>query len=204
MKAQKWYLHISLLAAALLLALFVKVGSSRACVGRTIYIGYYPSEQEQVIMSRILTVFIDERTGTTVKLVKLKSRDEAYDLLRRNRVSILVDYAGNLLKAYGRKTGEELPLSDFPEVKGKVARALGAVIVGAPGFDSAVSGRGENLGRAVILLSRKMLSRFPAMPRLLRKLRGTLPNESLVRLLEEGGDKAEKVARSFLKKRKLI
>ncbi len=202
MKALIRQLSFFLIAVSLLI--FFR-GYSWSCVGRTIYIGYFPGEPEQVVMAKLLTVFIDERTGTSVKLVKLDSREKAFDFLRKDKVSILVDYAGNLLSVYKEKKGKEVPLSRFPEMKHEVAGWLKAVIVTSPGFDSSLYGRNTNLGKAIILLSRKALSRFPAMPRLLKKLRGVVSNGDMKTLIEGAKvKKPEKVTRSFLKKNKLI
>ncbi|HEX9190896.1 MAG TPA: glycine betaine ABC transporter substrate-binding protein, partial [Candidatus Deferrimicrobiaceae bacterium] len=66
-----------------------------ACVGRTILIGYYDAP-DQVMVANILAVFIDERTGTTVKLSRFGSREEAFEAVRQDKVSIYTDYSAVL------------------------------------------------------------------------------------------------------------
>jgi glycine betaine/choline ABC-type transport system substrate-binding protein len=176
------------------------------CVGRTIYIGYYDDEPEQRIMSSMLSIFIDERTGTSVKLVKLENRAQGFDYLRRDKVSILVDYAGNILDYLDESKGDRGKLSLFSSKRVEIAKKLKAVFVAVPGYDSSVSGaEGENLGKAFVILSKKSLSRFPAMPRLLKKLAGRIDNGVMALFIREiAREKPDRVSRQFLKRNKLI
>src|SRR5512143_4254561 len=84
-------LALAVVASATLLAAAPSPG--RACVGRTLYVGYYDAP-EQVMVAQILSVFIDERTGTTVKMTRFNTRDEAFEAIRNDKVSLYADYSG--------------------------------------------------------------------------------------------------------------
>jgi glycine betaine/choline ABC-type transport system substrate-binding protein len=179
----------------------------RACVGRTIYIGYYEGEPEQKIMSTLLTIFVDERTGTSVKTVELKDRKQGFDFLKRNKVSILVEYPGKILEHCAVGENSSVDAAEFDSRRLGIGAQLKAVFVTVPGFDNRAAGsrEGRYLGKAYIILSKKALSVFPAMPRLLKKLAGKVDNSAMSLFLNNIDDgPPEKGTRRFLKKNKLI
>jgi osmoprotectant transport system substrate-binding protein len=81
---------------------------ARACVGRTILIGYHDAP-DQVMVANILAVFIDERTGTTVKLSRFRTREEAFEAVRNDKVSLYSDYSSILLSKFAgeRPSGDD-------------------------------------------------------------------------------------------------
>ncbi len=183
------------------------VGTSEACVGRTLYVGYYEAP-EQVLVAHILSVFIDERTGTTVKLTRFGSRDEAFEAIRGDKVSLYTDFAGVVLGRYGGETPGPDTEKNLAQVKEVLNRKYNVVWLEPFGYDRtfAPSGQGEKSpGPAGLMLCKDSLSKFPALPKLLGKLRGALDNETMAGLLREAGKSDPKtVARRFLKSRKLI
>ena len=189
-------------AAALVLA-----SPARACVGRTILIGYHDAP-DQVMVANILAVFIDERTGTTVKLSRFRTREEAFDAIRDDRVSLYTDYSSILLSGFGgeRPSGDDE--RDFARLKEVLNRKYNVVWLEPFGYDRYFPGKaknGERPGQAGVMLCKEALSKFPALPKLLGKLRGVLDNETMASLLREASASDPKtVARRFLKSRKLI
>lgn len=196
---------LSLLAAALLAA-FVP-GTGDACVGRTITVGYYDSPDQELV-ANILAAFIDERTGTTVRLSRFETRDEAFEAVRRDKVSLYADYSRIVLA----RIGGEIPGADRENNIVRLKEVLNGrynVIWLEPfGYDRYFSGKGkegDDPGESGVMLCKDALARFPALPKLLAKLRGTLDNETMGALLREAGKSdAKTVARRFLKTRKLI
>lgn len=196
-------------AAAALAAAIAMAGAapSGACVGRTLFIGYFDAP-EQPMVANILSVFIDERTGTTVKLSRFHTRAEAFEAVRKDRVSIYADYSTVLL---GMLPGER-PAPDqeknFMRLKDILSREYNVVLLEPFGYDRYFSGKpkaGERPGQAGVMVCKDAISKFPALPKLLAKLRGALDNETMAALLAEAEEKDPKtVARRFLKSRKLI
>ena len=180
---------------------------ARACVGRTILIGYHDAP-DQVMVANLLAVFIDERTGTTVKLSRFRTREEAFEAIRLDKVSLYTDYSSILLSKFAgeRPSGDEE--KNFARLKEVMNRKYNVVWLEPFGYDRYFpekANNGERPGQAGVMLCKDALSKFPALPKLLGKLRGVLDNETMASLLREASTSDPKtVARRFLKTRKLI
>ncbi|MEK6778688.1 MAG: glycine betaine ABC transporter substrate-binding protein, partial [Candidatus Deferrimicrobiota bacterium] len=163
---------------------------------------------DQVLVANILAVFIDERTGTTVKLSRFGTRDEAFEAVRQDKISLYADYSSIIL---GKFAGER-PAPDegknIARLKEVLNRKYNVVWLEPFGYDRYFSDKGkagEKPGQAGLMLCKDALSKFPALPRLLAKLRGSLDNDTMSALLREAEKSDPKaVARRFLKSRKLI
>lgn len=196
-----------LLAAGAALLSGPAAGPAEGCVGRTLYIGYFDTP-DQVLVANLLAVFIDERTGTTVKLSRFDTRDEAFEALRQDRISLYSDYSSVIL---GRFAGER-PVPDaeknLARLKELLNRKYNVVWLEPFGYDRYFSEKakaGEKPGPAGLMLCKDALSKFPALPKLLAKLRGALDNETMASLLRDAEKSdAKAAARRFLKSRKLI
>lgn len=193
--------------AALAASLFLSPAPAAACVGRTIFVGHYDSP-EQLLVANLLAVFIDERTGTTVKLMPFASREEAYEAIRKDKVSLLVDHSSVLLQklvgeAPGPDDGKNVAL-----LKESLGRKYNVVWVDTVGYDRWFSAKAPagKPGPAGVLLCKDALAKFPALPKLIAKLRGVLDNDTMAALLREaqGNGDPKGTARRFLKSRKLV
>ena len=197
----------SLAAAVALAAAAFPPAPARACVGRTLLVGHFDAP-DQVMVANILAVFIDERTGTTVKLSRFGSREEAFEAVRQDRVSIYADYSAVLLARFaGERPGPdaEKNVARLKEVLNRKYNVVWLETVGYDRYFSETAKGGEKPGQAGVMLCKDALSKFPALPKLLGKLRGVLDNETMASLLRESERSDPKaVARRFLKSRKLI
>lgn len=197
---------LSVVAAAALLA--AAPGRGSACVGRTLYVGYYDAP-EQVMVAQILSVFIDERTGTTVKMTRFATRDEAFEAIRGDKVSLYADYSGVVLARFGGEAPGPDPEKNFARLKEVLNRKHNVIWLEPFGFDGNISAGSSkpaaSQGTAGLMLCKDALSKFPALPKLLGKLRGVLDNGTMAGLLREAKEADPRaVARRFLKSRKLI
>ncbi len=196
-----------LIVAAAFAAISAAPAPAPACVGRTLFIGHFDTP-DQVMVANLLAVFIDERTGTTVKLSRFATRDEAFEAMKTDKISIYTDYSGVVL----RKWGGEAPVQDeeknFIRIKEILNRKYNVVWLEPFGYDRYFTDKGkagEKPGPAGLMLCKDALSKFPALPKLLGKLRGILDNETMAALVRESASSDPKtVARKFLKSRKLI
>lgn len=196
-------------AAAALAAAIALAGAaySHACVGRTLFIGHFDAP-EQAMVANILSVFIDERTGTTVKLRRFPTRAEAFEAVRKDRVSIYADYSSVILRMIpGEKTTLDQE-KNFARLKEVLSRDYNVVLLEPFGYDRYFAGKpntGELPGQAGVMVCKDAISKFPALPKLLAKLRGALDNGTMASLLAEAEKSDVKsVARRFLKSRRLI
>ncbi len=197
-----------LLAVAVLVAATLggAQGAARACVGRTISVGYL-DVPDQVLLANLLLVFIDERTGTTVKLARFETREAAFEALRQDKISLYADYSRILLAKFGGETPGPDEETNLSRLKEALNRRHNVVWLEQFGYDRNFSGKngGKEPGRAGLMLCKDALGKFPALPRLLAKLRGILDNDTMAALLRETeGSDPKTVARRFLKARKLV
>ena len=196
-----------IVSAAAVLAAFFLPSPAPACVGRTIVVGYHDAP-DQVIVANILAVLIDERTGTTVQLRRFHTREEAFEAIRQDKVSLYSDYSSVLLSKFAGERPSSDDEKNFARLKEVLNRKYNVVWLEPIGYDRYFPGtpkNGENPGQAGVMLCKDALSKFPALPKLLGKLRGVLDNETMASLLREASTSDPKtVARRFLKSRKLI
>jgi len=198
---------VTVAVAAALAAGLLSPVSAPACVGRTLLVGYF-DVPDQVVVANLLAVFIDERTGTTVKLSRFASREEAFEAVRQDKISIYTDYSSVLLAKFaGERPGpeEEKNLAHLKEVLNRKYNVVWLEPFGYDRYFSEKAKAGEKPGQAGVMLCKDALAKFPALPKLLGKLRGVLDNDTMASLLKESEKSDPKaVARRFLKSRKLI
>jgi osmoprotectant transport system substrate-binding protein len=198
---------VPLIVLAAAIGAFSLASPARACVGRTILIGYHDAP-DQVMVANILAVFIDERTGTTVKLSRFRTREEAFEAIRLDKVSLYTDYSTILLSKFAgeRPSGDdEKNIARLKEVLNRKYNVVWLEPFGYDRYFPETAKNGERPGQAGVMLCKDALSKFPALPKLLGKLRGVLDNETMASLLREASTSDPKtVARRFLKSRKLI
>ncbi len=196
-----------LLAMAVLAATSSAPGPASACVGRTLFIGHFDSP-DQVMVANLLAVFIDERTGTTVKLSRFATRDEAFEAMKTDKISLYTDYSGVVLRKWGGEAPGQDEEKNFARIKEILNRKYNVVWLEPFGYDRYFTDKGkagEKPGPAGLMLCKDALSKFPALPKLLGKLRGVLDNDTMAALVREAASSDPKaVARKFLKSRKLI
>ncbi len=195
------------LAAATVLFPGVETRQAEACVGRTLYVGYFDAP-DQILVANLLAVFIDERTGTTVKLRMFGTREDAFEAVRQDKISLYADYSSVILRKFAGERPVPEEEKNIARLKEVLNRQYNVVWLEPFGYDRYFSDKGiagEKPGQAGLMLCKDALSKFPALPRLLAKLRGALDNDTMSALLREAEKSDPKaVARRFLKSRKLI
>lgn len=178
----------AVLAAVMILA----VHTSYACVGKTIHLGI--SNPNERLMAELASLIITERTGSSVAIDLYKDSKTLYDAVRQGKVNVLMENTDRALDVLGRPRG-----------------------AGAAGIDVIKSEYRKNYNLTWLspfggtpqyapVLTADTLANYPALPKLLNKLSGALVNDTYVRLLKsvESDDRAKKVAKDFLKGKKLI
>ncbi|GAB4283496.1 MAG: lipoprotein [Deferrisomatales bacterium] len=165
-----------------------------ACVGKTLVVGAVQSPEGQVV-AQVIAILINERTGTTVKIEDFADADTLHEGLTSGRVDIGVEHVG---RALGRL---QLPVPGDDEeayrrVKSAYLESLNLVWLPPLGFHRVGAGLAAPVAR------KDTLKKFPALPRLIAKTRGLLPDEVLAGLLRE--EEASRAARQLLRDKKLI
>jgi len=173
-----------------------------ACVGKILYIGTLNSAPEQVL-GEILCVLINERTGTTVNIKSYSSTKELYNALRKREINILLENTERSLDILGRQKVENAKTS-YDISKEEFRKSLN--LVWLEPFSPLAGNGGKGHHSYVPVITVDVLTNFPALPRVINKLGGGINEEVFARLMQsvQAGEKPKKVARDFLKTKKLI
>jgi osmoprotectant transport system substrate-binding protein len=195
-------LFAAALAAALLLPAALAPPAA-ACVGRKLVMGSLSSPREAMV-SRVLTILVHERTGTTVEMRLFPSAEELFAAAREGKVDIYVGYSGQAAAALS------LPSAAPEEVLAAVKKRFDEefnLVWGRPLGCGGRSLEGKSTGLAAPVVRKDTLKKFPALPRLLEKVGGRVPldDSAVDELVANGkGGAEEKAARAWLREVKLI
>ncbi len=182
---------IVLLVAALS---FVMLGNlSLACVGKTIHLGI--SNANERLVAEMASLMITERTGSTVAIDFYKDSNALYDAVKQGKVNILVENAGRAQEILGKAKGAT-PAMGIDLIKSEYRKNMNLTWLNSFGVTT----------QYAPVLTGDTLNNYPALPKLLNKLSGALSNDTYSKLLKtvETDEKTKKIAKDFLKSKKLI
>lgn len=169
-------------------------GEASACVGKILYIGI-PNAATEQLLAEMVAAMVTERTGTTVKILPFKDSKDLYAAVRKGEVGLLIENRDRAFDVLG-KPREANPKVAMDFVRREYQKGLNLVWL---------EPLGGNPPYAPVI-STETLSTLPALPKLLNKLAGILTEESYAKLMKaaRSEDKPKKVARDFLKAKRLI
>lgn len=182
--------------------------SVHTCVGRILTIAIGDSIDQQ-IMGQMLSVLINERTGTTVNLLKSGNVDKCHESVLEGKANIYIGYIG---MGQGNTAGPATAGSVqevFALVKQSYSEKFGMIWLKPFGFDGpcplAATG-GKDAGTlAAPIATNDVLRKFPVLDRVINKLNGKIDNKVMEGLVKEAETQDVKVAvTEFLKAQKLI
>jgi glycine betaine/choline ABC-type transport system substrate-binding protein len=165
---------------------------SMACVGKTIHLGI--SDANERLMAEMASLMITERTGSSVKIEVYKDSKSLYEAVKHGKVNIIIENTDRALEVLGRS--KSAGPSGLDSIKSEYRRTLNLTWLNSFG----------TAPQYAPVLTADTLSNYPALPKLLNKLAGTLSNDTYSKLLKsvESDDKTKKIAKDFLKGKKLI
>lgn len=174
-------------------SIFAAVHISSACVGKTIHLGISNVANES-LLAEMASLLITERTGSSVKVDVYKDSKELYNAVKLGNVNVIFENTGRALEVLGKQ--KTTGASAFDYVKSEYRKNLNMVWLEPIGGSQQYSS----------VLTVETLSNYPALPKLLNKLSGALPSDTYAKLLKsvDSSDKTRKVAKDFLKGKKLI
>lgn len=183
-----------ILVLCFILASLIIHNSVGACVGKTLYIGVTNSPSE-ILYAEMISVLVNERTGTTVKIVSYKDAKDMYNAVKKGEVGVLIESADRALKILNRPAEGNVK-SAYESAKKEYRTGMNLVWLEPFG--------GSRYYAPV--LSVETIGNLPALPKLINKLGGMINDETCAKLLKsmKSDEKPKKVARDFLKTRKLI
>ncbi len=180
--------------------LFLAPGA-QACVGRILTVGAVDTPAGRV-MSEMLALMINERTGTTVRTAFFADAEKLYEGISAGEIGLLVEDAAQGLARLG-KTPDGTAADSYQMVK-ELHRTELAMVWLDP-FAYTVEINGASVASAVVL-TQSVMTDFPGLPRLLNKLAKKIGDADYQSMLKqaEGGEKSHRIARDMLEAKKLI
>ena len=185
------------------IALFLfSLPTADACVGRILNIGVIDSPEGQVL-AEMLSTIINERTGTTVHTKFYNNSQELYDGVRSKQIDILVENTSRALQLLNKPLDPNAKHA-YETVKALYEKEKGLAWLKPFGFLN--GGGGEAPSYTATVLRIEVYSNFPALPRVIDKLGGTINDDTFAKMVKavESGEKPKKLARDFLRGKKLI
>ena len=194
-------IKIAFLLAVLLLMLST---STLACVGKTLVVGTTGTVQQD-LLAQMLSLLISERTGTTVKIVKVESSQAAHDALLKADLDMYVEYTGvgqvQILQKEAITDAAQL----YKAVKATYNEELNLIWLKPLGFDEKGLALAGVAAEAAPVVRKDTLKKFPALARLINKLGGRIDAASIKGLETQAkSSDTKKVAREFLRQNRLI
>jgi glycine betaine/choline ABC-type transport system substrate-binding protein len=185
----------------LVMLLVLKEGVE-ACVGKVLTIGAVSAPHDRVL-AELISVLINERTGTTVSVRFFNTAKELYAAVEKNEVAILIENTERGTEVLGR-SGSEQGEKAYAVLKEEFRKRYNLVWlqpVGAPSLDGGI---GRTLYSPALTV--EVMNNFPALPRVINKLAGVMNDEGYGKMARsvESGEKPSKAARDFLKSKKFI
>lgn len=180
-------IFITLCVVASILAV---VSLTNACVGRTVHLGISNSTNER-LLAELASLLIIERTGSTVQIDVYKDSTELYKAIKQGNVNVFFENPLHAAEVVGKS-------KDFTYDQIKREYKIKLNLTWLEQFGGSM--------KYVPVLTAETLSTYPALPKLLNKLSVALANDTYTKLLKsvESAEKTKKVARDFLKGKKMI
>jgi osmoprotectant transport system substrate-binding protein len=189
-------------AIMLVIMLLLFSPDADTCVGKLLHIGVLNSSEGQVF-AEMISALIKERTGTTVDTKFYKSQQELYDAVKAKQVDISIENTTRAMQMLN-KPAEADAKKAYEVVKATYEREKGLAVLRPYGFLNGNGGGAPSYTATVLRI--EVLNNFPVLPRVMDKLGSSITDETYTKLIKsvESGEKPNKVARDFLKSKKLI
>jgi osmoprotectant transport system substrate-binding protein len=173
-----------------------------ACVGKILRIGAVNSP-DGLLLSEMLAIMINERTGSTVNVKLFNNTADLYDAVRAQQLDILVENTATAMKVLNKNANAN-PSTAYDIVKVSYENEKGLIWLKPMGPLGGNDHSGQSIAAPVLTV--ETLTNFPALPKVINKLAGILTDESYAKMTRSvnAGEKPKSVAREMLKSKKLI
>ena len=202
-------MKIKSLVLILMLGFFVGLPNPvHTCVGRLLIIAISDSA-DQDIMAQMLSILINERTGTTVEIVRPGDVKRCHEAVLNGKANIYVNYIGiGMAKTAGSREVDD-PQKVYTLLSQSYKEKFGMIWLKPFGFQGPLTlgADGKNNGPtlAAPVTTKDVLKKFPVLDRLINKLGGRIDNNTIDELRKKAEKQdVEKVVKEFLKAQRLI
>ena len=203
MKRKKYFIIISGLILLHLLATPLL-----ACKDRLLVVAVGDSI-DQVIMGKMLSILINERTGTTVEIVQLGDIQANHEAVLQGKANIYIAYLGMAQAGTEGPNALDEPQKAYILARRSYMEKFGMVWLKPFGFQgplpqAAPSGEVDRTLAAPVT-TKDVIKKFPILDRLINKLAGQVDNKALEELRKKSENQdVEITVREFLTSHKLI
>jgi glycine betaine/choline ABC-type transport system substrate-binding protein len=203
MKGKKCFIIISGLILLHLLATPLL-----ACKDRLLVVAVGDSI-DQVIMGQMLSILINERTGTTVEIVQPGDTQANHEAVLQGKANIYINYVGMAEAGTEGSNAPENPQKAYILVRRSYMEEFGMVWLKPFGFQgpltqAAPSGKVDRTMAAPVT-TKDVIKKFPILDRLINKLAGQVNNKTLEELRKKSENQdVEITVREFLTSHNLI
>jgi osmoprotectant transport system substrate-binding protein len=190
-----------------LIAPLVLANPGQSCVGRSLTLAITNS-QDQVIMGHMLSVLINERTGTTVNIVELGDVSTCHETVLEGKADIYISYIGKGLETTEGSTPAGDSQKIYILVSQRYLEKFRMVWLKPFGFRGPLT-QGANAkavgSLAAPIVTKDVLKRFPVLDRVINKLGGIVDNDTLEDLRQKAENQnVRETVRAFLKTKNMI
>ena len=180
----------------------------QGCVGRILTISLDKSADQQII-GQILSVYINERTGTTIEFVEAADVQASQAAVARGDADIFINYVDVALSGLKDTETGENPQESYAIVRESYLQNMDMVWLKPFGYKGPISriadGAGPAKSIAAPVTTKKVLERFPILDRLINKLEGKIDDSVMQQLMKKAATADPRdVAKEFLKNRNMI
>ena len=203
MKGKKYFIIISGLILLHLLATPLL-----ACKDRLLILAVGDSI-DQVIMGKMLSILINERTGTTVEIAQPGDIEASHEAVLQGKANIYINYVGMAGAGTEGSNALDDPQKAYILASRSYMEKFGMVWLKPFGFQgplpqAAPSGEVDRTMAAPVT-TKDVIKKFPILDRLINKLAGQVDNKTLEELREKSENQdVEITVREFLTSHKLI
>ncbi|MBE9505113.1 MAG: hypothetical protein IME96_13165 [Proteobacteria bacterium] len=184
------------------------VNSLHSCVGRLLIIAVSNSP-DQIIMGQMMSVLINERTGTTVNITQLGDLKACHETVLKGKACIYISYIG---VAQGDMEGADVindPQESYTLVSQSYLEKFDMVWLKPFGFQGPLTNKAHSKKDrgtlAAPIATKDTLRKFPVLDRVINKLGNRIDNNIIEELRKKTENQdVKKVVREFLKAQNLI
>lgn len=195
---------IAVLSTLLLLNMTANLAHS--CVGRLLVLAVGDTP-DQVVMAEMLSLLVNERTGTTVEFINPGDLKACQEAVKEDKAQIFINYIGSG-KQNVQNIGEVANEHElFNIVRQQYLDDYDMVWLKPFGFNGPVNGDGAAAEASIAapVSTSEVLKRFPVLDRVINKLNNKVDNDTISKLVKKlEKEDVKKVVRDFLKSEKMI
>lgn len=179
-----------------------------ACKGRLLRLAVGNSP-DQLIMGKMLSIMINERTGTTVEIVQLEDIKAAHESVLNGLAEIYINYIGMAQAGTEGVNPLEKPQKAYILASRSYMQKYDMVWLKPFGFEGplaqATSSGEIDRTLAAPITTKEVIKKFPILDRLINKLAGQVDNKVIEELRKKSENQdVETLVREFLTARNLI